>query len=63
MNLEVCVSRVGSINYLFKYFCKGSDHVSVQFTEEGQDISEIDQYVDARYIQPQNPLEELWGLR
>ncbi len=50
MNVEVCVSRVGSIKYLFKYVCKGSDRVTVQFQEDGRDVNEIDRFIDARYI-------------
>ncbi len=50
MNVEVCVSRVGSIKYLFKYVCKGSDRVTVQFQEDGRDVNEIDQFIDARCI-------------
>ncbi len=30
MNLELCISKVVSIKYLFKYVCKGPDHVTVE---------------------------------
>ncbi len=31
MNVEMCVSRVGSIEFLFEYVCNGSDRGTVQF--------------------------------
>ncbi len=34
MNIELCVSRVGGIKYLFKYICKGSDRVTMEIVEE-----------------------------
>ena len=30
MNVELCISKVGSIKYLFKYVCKGHDRVTVE---------------------------------
>ncbi len=34
MNVELCVSRVGKIKYLFKYVCKGCDRITMSI--EGQ---------------------------
>ncbi len=62
MNVEVSVSRVGSIKYLFKYFCKGSDRVSVHFTEEGQNVNEIDQYIDVKYISASEAAWKIMGF-
>ena len=62
MNVELRISRVGSIKYLFKYVFKGSDRVTVEIvgapkneqngnTSEGvPTIDEIPHYQDARYI-------------
>ena len=62
MNVELCISGVGSIKYLFKYVCKGSDRATVEIVgrypdqQSGNDsegvptIDEIRQYQDARYI-------------
>ena len=30
MNVELCISRVESIKYLFKYVCEDSDRVAVE---------------------------------
>ena len=49
MNVELCVSRVGGIKYLFKYICKGSDRISIQIAESGR-INEIELFQDARYV-------------
>ena len=71
MNVELCVSRVGWIKYLFKYVCKGSDRVTVEIvggSKEGEGgntasgvptIDEIRQYQDARYI---SASEAAWRL-
>ena len=62
MNVELCISRVGSIKYLFKYVFKGSDQVTVELLggskyEQSRNnsksvptIDEIRHYQDARYI-------------
>ena len=56
MNAEKSVSRVEFRKHLFKYFCNGSDRSSTQFSKEGEDIDEIDQFTDLRQ------LAESWGL-
>ncbi len=62
LNVEFCISKVGSIKYLFKYVCKGSDRVTVEVRTFQPDeahpgnprqvptIDEIQQYQHARYI-------------
>ena len=74
-NAELCISKVGSIKYLFKYVCKGLDRVTVEVrkprnnqsaeiprkdvTEEVV-IDEIKDYQDARYL---SATEADWRLR
>ncbi len=43
MNVELCISKVGSIKYLFKYVCKGPDTVTVEVktVQEGHEQSKI----------------------
>ena len=39
LNVKLCISRLGSIKYLFKYICKGSERVTVEIvgaSNEGQ---------------------------
>ena len=62
MNVELCISRVGSIKYLFKYVCKGSERVKVEIEGAPTDgknesiskgvitIDGIRHYQDARYV-------------
>ncbi len=50
MNVQLCVSRVGGIKYLFKYICKGSERVTMQIVEETGRYNEIAQFQDARYV-------------
>ncbi len=71
MKVELCISRVGSIKYLFNYVCKGSDRLTVEIvgapknkqnenTSEGvPTINEIRHYQDARYI---SASEVAWRL-
>ena len=74
-NVELCVSKVGSIKYLFKYVCKGQDRVTVELrndpprNEEARKqsppvpnivIDEIKDYQDARYL---SATEADWRLR
>lgn len=40
-NMEIWMSRIGSIKYLFKYICKGSDWLKVEMTGENQRYNEI----------------------
>ncbi len=59
MNVEVCVSRVSGIKYLFKYICKGSDRVTMQIIEDTGKCDEIAHFQDARYV---SASEAAWRL-
>lgn len=59
INVELCISWVGGINYLFKYFCKGLDRVTVEWVGEEQGYDEITSFMDARYI---SASEGAWRL-
>ena len=72
-NVEICISKVGSIKYLFKYVCKGQDRVSIEVKHVNHDgnesalqkteqvsIDEIKNYQDARYL---SATEADWRLR
>ncbi len=50
MNVELCVSRVGGIKYLFKYINKGSDRVAMEIVEDSGRYNEIEQFQSARYV-------------
>ncbi len=62
MNVELCVSRVVSIKYLFKYISKGSDRGTVQFQEDARDVNEMDQFIDARYISASEAAWRIMGF-
>ncbi|CDF77533.1 unnamed protein product [Chondrus crispus] len=59
LNVELCVSRVGGIKYLFKYVCKGQDRVTMEITAENERYDEISNFQDARYV---SASEAAWGL-
>ncbi len=63
MNVEVCVSRVGSTKFLFKYVYMGSDRVTVQFQEDGRDVNEIDQFINAICIEASEAAWRIMGLK
>ncbi|CDF36188.1 ATP dependant DNA helicase PIF1 [Chondrus crispus] len=50
LNVELCVSRVGGIKYLFKYVCKGQDRVTMEITAKNECYDEISNFQDARYV-------------
>lgn len=59
LNVELCVSRVGGIKYLFKYVCKDSDRVTIEMVRGEQCYVEIGHFQDARYV---SASEALWRL-
>ena len=71
MNVELCIYKVGSIKYLFKYVCEGSDRMTVEIRTTADSekpncapksiptIEEIQQYQDARCI---SASEAAWRL-
>ncbi|XP_026383485.1 uncharacterized protein LOC113278984 [Papaver somniferum] len=58
INVEIC-SSVQSVKYLYKYVWKGVDRVSMEVSNEKEAEYEIKQFVDARWICPQ---EDLWWI-
>ncbi|CDF41121.1 unnamed protein product [Chondrus crispus] len=59
LNVELCVSRVGGIKYLFKYVCKGQDRVTMEITAENERYDEISNFQDPRYV---SASEAAWRL-
>ena len=64
INVEICISRVGSIKYLFKYLCKGRDRVTVELTSDdpNQRHDELQNFIDARYASASEAIWRLLGL-
>ena len=64
INVELCISRVGSIKYLFKYLCKGRDRVTVELTSDdpNQRHDELQNFIDARYASESEAIWRLLGL-
>ncbi|XP_058741664.1 uncharacterized protein LOC131614053 [Vicia villosa] len=59
INMEWC-NQSTSIKYLFKYINKGSDQISAVIHDSNKDnIDEIKQYLDCRYI---SPSEACWMI-
>lgn len=59
INVELCVSRIGGIKYLFKYVCKGQDRVTMEIMAENDRYDEISNFQDARYV---SASEAAWRL-
>ena len=71
LNAELCISKIGSIKYLFKYLFETSDRVNVEIrshrskddptgsVREVPTIDEIMTYQDARFI---SASEAAWRL-
>ncbi|SAM01481.1 hypothetical protein [Absidia glauca] len=61
INVEICTSS-RAVKYLCKYVTKGSDRSTfglVNQSNQGEDINEIDDYQNARYI---GPCEAIWRI-
>uniref|UniRef100_K3ZCL8 ATP-dependent DNA helicase n=1 Tax=Setaria italica TaxID=4555 RepID=K3ZCL8_SETIT len=63
INVEVC-SSIKAVKYLYKYIYKGHDRASVcvNGTSEKEDIDEIRQYIDARWVTPPEALWRIYGF-
>ncbi len=59
MNVELRVSRVGGIKFLFKYICKGSDRVFKEIVEETGRYNEIEQFQYTLYV---SASEDAWRI-
>lgn len=55
INVEIC-SSVQSVKYLYKYVWKGVDRVPMEVSNEKEAEHGIKQFVDARWIFPQEAL-------
>lgn len=49
INVEVCAT-IQSVKYIHKYIYKGSDRAIVEFSADNNEVDEIKQYLNARYI-------------
>ena len=73
-NIGLCISRVGSIKYLFRYAAKGSDRMTVEIGRTSTDrqneiiskgvpnIDEMHHYQDARYVSASEPARRLYSF-
>ncbi|KAL6894303.1 hypothetical protein ACP4OV_008401 [Aristida adscensionis] len=66
INVEACGS-IKAIKYLFKYIYKGHDRASIAVREAGkvddhENIDEIKQYRDARWVTPPEALWRIYGF-
>jgi hypothetical protein len=60
INVE-CINSIASLKYLFKYVLKGPDRSIFAF-ENPDEVNEIHQYVEARYISPIEACMHLFGV-
>ncbi|AQK76511.1 hypothetical protein ZEAMMB73_Zm00001d018583 [Zea mays] len=64
INVEACGS-IKAVKYLFKYIYKGHDHASVVMRDASKaddDVDEIKQYRDARWVTPPEALWRIYGF-
>ncbi|KAL6893835.1 hypothetical protein ACP4OV_007933 [Aristida adscensionis] len=66
INVEACGS-IKAVKYLFKYIYKGHDRASIAVREAGkvddhENIDEIKQYRDARWVTPPEALWRIYGF-
>jgi hypothetical protein len=60
INVE-CINSIASLKYLFKYLLKGPDRSIIAF-QNPDEVNEIEQYVEARYIGPIEACMHLFGV-
>ncbi|CAI5722376.1 unnamed protein product [Peronospora effusa] len=58
INVEIC-SSISAIKYVFKYVYKGHDRTTVVV----QDVNEIQQYIDARYVSAPESCWRIFGFK
>lgn len=64
INFEVCAS-LSSMKYLYKYVHKGADCITIQTSEDGQQVlnwDEIQNYLDCRYVSSTEAAFRLMGF-
>ncbi|PWZ57558.1 ATP-dependent DNA helicase PIF1 [Zea mays] len=64
INVEACGS-IKAVKYMFKYIYKGHDRASVVMrdaSKEDDDVDEIKQYRDARWVTPPEALWRIYGF-
>jgi hypothetical protein len=58
INVEICTS-IKAIKYIHKYIYKGHDLATVQVGQQQEQVNEIKEYIDGRYI---GPIEACWHI-
>lgn len=62
INVEIC-SSINAVKYLFKYIYKGHDRASVSVTDKVDEVDEIKQYRDARWVTTPEALWRIYGFK
>lgn len=60
LNVELCVSRVSAIKYLFKYVHKRNDRATVQLVRGKHNCNETCHHQDTRYVSASKALRRLF---
>lgn len=58
-NVEMCVSRLFGIRYLFKYNCKSSNRVTIQLRNATAILVELNIFAEGRYV---SASEAVWNI-
>ena len=60
INVEIA-SSISAVKYLFKYVFKGNDRAAFVLREDDEEVDEIQDYLDGRYISPPEACHRIFG--
>lgn len=62
MKVELCISRLEDIKFIFKFVCKRSDRLTMRLLSQGVTYNEIDQYQDPQDVSASGAVWILFAL-